>query len=120
MRTKLTADSYRSFFNKKLCFGGKDCGFFGLFPWDKRDYIDVWMIKITIKTNQIYKDAFFFQNVSITYKNYVCLQILPISINLLVFKFNPFRQTWYQKFLGTYPPLAGWRAKTGKHSNIVL
>ena len=29
--------------------------------------------------------------------------LFPIS--LLVCKFKPYRQTWYQKFLGTYPPL---------------
>ena len=27
------------------------------------------------------------------------------SISLLVCEFNPHAQTWYQKFIGTYPPL---------------
>ena len=27
------------------------------------------------------------------------------SISLLVCEFNPHRQTWYQKFKGTYSPL---------------
>ena len=31
------------------------------FSGDKSDYIDVWMIKITIKTNQIDVDVCFFQ-----------------------------------------------------------
>ena len=35
--------------------------FFGPFSWDKGDYIDVWMIKVTIKTNQIEMDVCFFQ-----------------------------------------------------------
>ena len=33
---------------------------FGLFSGDKGDYIDVWMIKITIKTDQIGMDACLF------------------------------------------------------------
>ena len=35
---------------------------FGLFSGDKDDHIDVWMVKITIKTNQIDMDVSFFQN----------------------------------------------------------
>ena len=34
---------------------------FGSFSGDKGDYIDVWMIKIMIKTNQIDMDVCFFQ-----------------------------------------------------------
>ena len=34
---------------------------FLLFPWDKGDYLDVWMIKIMIEINQIYMDVCFFQ-----------------------------------------------------------
>ena len=37
---------------------------FGLFSEDKGDYIDVWMMKITITTNQIDMDVYFFQNKS--------------------------------------------------------
>ena len=31
--------------------------------------------------------------------------VLLLSISLLVCEFNPHGQTWYQKFIGTYPPL---------------
>ena len=68
--------------------------FFGLFSEDKGGYIDVWVIKITIRTNQIDMD--------------VCLEIRQspaFSIGLLVREFNNPRQTWYQKCIGTYPPL---------------
>ena len=44
---------------------------FGLFSGDKGDYSDVWMIKITVKTNKIDMDVCFFQK-NITYKNHVC------------------------------------------------
>ena len=46
------------FFNKKQRFVEK-LWLFGPFSGDKDDYTDVWMIKITIKTNQI--DVRFFQ-----------------------------------------------------------
>ena len=32
-------------------------------------------------------------------------EVRLFSISLLVCEFNPHRQTWYQKFTGTYPPL---------------
>ena len=32
-------------------------------------------------------------------------EVRLFSISLLVCEFNPHRQTWYQKFIGTYPPL---------------
>ena len=32
-------------------------------------------------------------------------EVRLFSISLLVCGFNPHRQTWYQKFIGTYPPL---------------
>ena len=44
---------------------------FGLFSGDKGDHSDVWMIKITIKTNEIDMDVCFFQK-NMTYKNHVC------------------------------------------------
>ena len=44
---------------------------FGLFSGDKGDYGDVWMIKITIKTNETDIDVCFRQR-NITYKNHVC------------------------------------------------
>ena len=46
------------FFNKKQRFVEK-LWLFGPFSGDKDDYTDVWMIKITIKRNQI--DVRFFQ-----------------------------------------------------------
>ena len=39
----------------------KNLWLFGLFSGDKGDYIDVWIIKITIKTNQIGMDVCLFQ-----------------------------------------------------------
>ena len=39
--------------------------------WNKSDYNGVWMIKITIKTNDIDMDVCFFQK-NMTYKNHVC------------------------------------------------
>ena len=42
-----------------------------LFSGDKGDHIDVWMIKITLKSDQIDTDVCFFQT-WMTYKNYVC------------------------------------------------
>ena len=56
MRTDLTADTYRRFFKKELRHCGK-LWFFGLFSGDKGDNIDMWMIKIMIKANQIDMDV---------------------------------------------------------------
>ena len=44
---------------------------FGPFSGNKGGYSDLWMIKITIKTDEIDMDVCFFQK-NITYKNYVC------------------------------------------------
>ena len=44
---------------------------FELFSGDKDDYSDGWMIKSTIKANEIDMDVCFFQK-NITYKNHVC------------------------------------------------
>ena len=63
------------------------------------------MIKNTIKTNEIDMDVCFFQK-NITYKKHVCPYCLAFFLSLLVCKFKPYRQTWYQNFMGTYPPLA--------------
>ena len=54
VRTNLTAGTYQNFSNKKLYFGEKVVAFW-IVLWD------VWMIKITIKTNQIEMDFCFFQ-----------------------------------------------------------
>ena len=60
VRTNLTADTYQRLFQQKL-FLWKKLWLFLLFPWDKGDYVDVWMIKIMIEINQIYMDVCFFQ-----------------------------------------------------------
>ena len=44
------------FFNKRLLYCGK-LWLFGLFSGDKGDNIDMWMIKITIKANEIDMDV---------------------------------------------------------------
>ena len=61
VRTNLTADTYRRLFQQKTMFLWKKMWLFLLFPWDKGDYVDVWMIKIMIEINQIYMDVCFFQ-----------------------------------------------------------
>ena len=77
---------------------------FGLFSGDKSDNIDVWMIKITIKTNQIVMDVLLVSKVDNIRKP--CLSLKSgFSIILLVCEFYPHGRTWYQKFIGTYPPL---------------
>ena len=60
----------KDFFNKKTVFM-KSIVAFGLFSGDKSDYIDLWMIKITIETNQIDMDVCYFQK-KVTHKNHVC------------------------------------------------
>ena len=49
----------KTFSTKNHVFVGK-VWFFGLFSGDKGDYINVWMIKTMIKTNQINMDVYFF------------------------------------------------------------
>ena len=75
---------------------------FGPFSGDKGNYIDVWRIKITIKTYQIDMDDCFFPNVDIKQKPCLSLNSGFFSISLTVCEFNRHRQTWYQKFTGTY------------------
>ena len=53
MRTNLIADTYRRLFQQKTVSLRKKLWLFGLFSGDKGDNIDMWMIKITIKTSQI-------------------------------------------------------------------
>ena len=61
---------------------------FGLFSGDKGDNIDMWMIKITIKANQIDMDVFLISKVDNIQKP--CLsQNQAFSINLLVCAFYP-------------------------------
>ena len=54
-----------------MVFLGGKLWLFGLFSVDKGDYIDVWMVKLTVKTNQIYTYVCFFQK-EIAFKNHVC------------------------------------------------
>ena len=61
VRTNLTADTYRRLFQQKNYVFMEKIVAFLLFPWDKGDYVDVWMIKIMIEINQIYMDVCFFQ-----------------------------------------------------------
>ena len=70
MRTNLTADTFQILFQQKIMFLWKKLWPFGLFSGDKCDCIDVQMIKIKIKTNQIDMDVNFFQK-EITYENHV-------------------------------------------------
>ena len=56
MRTNLQCNSRylsEAFSTKKLFHCGKKLWLSGLFSGDKGDNIDMWMIKITIKVNQI-------------------------------------------------------------------
>ena len=78
---------------------------FGLFSGDKGDNIDMWMIKITIKANQIDMDVSLISKVDNIQKPSLSLKSVFFFINLLVRAFYPHGQTWYQKFIGTYPPL---------------
>ena len=61
MRTNLTADTFGRFFRQKNCFIVEKLWLFGLFSGDKGDNIDTWIIKITIKANQIDMDALLYQ-----------------------------------------------------------
>ena len=68
---------------------------FGLFSGDKADNIDVWMIKITIKANQIDVDVLLISNVDNIQKPYFSLKS-GFSIILLVCEFYPHEQTWWK------------------------
>ena len=72
MRTNLTADTYQRFFPTKKPFHCGKIGLFRLFSADKGDNIDMWMIKITIKANQIDMDALLISEVD-NIQNHVCL-----------------------------------------------
>ena len=66
---------------------------FGLFSGDKGDNIDMWMIKIMIKANQIDMDVLLIPKVDNIQKP--CLSLKSgFSIILLVCEFYPHRQTW--------------------------
>ena len=60
-RTNLTVDRCRRLFQQKAMFLWEKLWLFGLFSEEQGDYIDVSMIKITIKTNQTDMDVGFFQ-----------------------------------------------------------
>ena len=57
MTTNLTADTCRRSFQQKNFFIVEKLWPSGRFPWDKGDNIDMWIIKITIKANQIDMDV---------------------------------------------------------------
>ena len=77
---------------------------FGLFSGDKGDNSDMWMIKITVKANQIDMDVLFISKVDNIQKP--CLSLKSgFFIISLVCEFCPHGQTWYQKFIGSYTPL---------------
>ena len=59
-----------TFFNKTIFLWEKPW-LVGLCSGDKGDYSEAWMVKITIKINEIDMDVCFFQK-KIKYKNYVC------------------------------------------------
>ena len=84
------------FFNKSSFVVGK-LRLFGLFSGDKGDNIDMWMIKITIKANQIETDVLLISKVDNVQKP--CLSLsAAFSIILSVCEF-------YQKFILTHLPL---------------
>ena len=72
MRTNLIADTYRRFFPTKNHFIVEKLWLFGLFSGDKGDNIDMWMIKIMIKANQIDMDALLISEID-NLQNHVCL-----------------------------------------------
>ena len=57
MRTNLTAVTFRRFFQTPNCFIVGKLWLFGMFSGGKGDNIDMQMIKITIKANQIDMDV---------------------------------------------------------------
>ena len=83
MRKNLTADRCRRLFQQKAIFCGKR---------GEGDYTDVWMMKITIKTNQIDTGVCFFPK-QITYKNLAFPLSPAFPISSLVCEFNPHAQT---------------------------
>ena len=76
-----------------------------MFSEDKGDNIDMRMIKITIKANQIDMDVLLISKVDNIQKPYLSLKSGFFHYFILVCEFYPHRQTWYQKFIRTYPPL---------------
>ena len=74
MRTILTADTYRRFFQQKNFFTVEKLWLFGLFAGDKGDNTDMWMIKITIKANQIDMDVLLISKVDNIQKPYLSLK----------------------------------------------
>ena len=72
MRTNLIADTYRRLFPTKNRFIVEKLWLFRLFSGDKGDNIDMWMIKFTIKANQIDVDALLISEVD-NIQNHACL-----------------------------------------------
>ena len=70
----------------------------------------MWMIKITIKANQIDMDVLFISEVDKEQK--LCLSLKSGFFHYYIgCDFYPHRQTWYQKFIGTYLNLVETRLK---------
>ena len=66
----------------------------------------MWIIKITIKANQIDMDVLLIlEPGNIHTKTMFVPKVQLFSIILLVCEFYPQGQTWHQKFLGTYSPM---------------
>ena len=103
MRTNLTSDACRKFFNEKLCFCGKHCDFLDYFLGTKMTILMCgWSKLLQNKSNSnVY---LLFSKVDNIQKP--CLSLKSgFLVSLLVCEFNPPRQTWYQKFIGTYSSL---------------
>ena len=61
---------------------------------------------MTIKANQIHTDVLLISKLgNIHTETMFVPNVWLFSIILLLCEFYPHRQTWYQKFLGTYLPL---------------
>ena len=56
MRTNLIEDIYRMFFSTKNCLLVETLWLFGQFSGKKGNDIDMWMIKIKIKANEVDMD----------------------------------------------------------------
>ena len=105
MKTNLAADTHRRFFQQKTVPFWKNRGFLDC-SGNKGENGDMWMIKFTIKANQIDMDVSLISKVDNIQKPCLnCPKSPAFSINLLVCEFYPHGQTWYQKFIGPYPTL---------------
>ena len=72
MRNEPNSRYLSKVFSTKNCFTVEKLWLFELVSGDKGDNIDMWMIKITIKANQIDMDALFILKVD-NIQKHVCL-----------------------------------------------